>query len=139
MPDEGQSRPFIRRAWETGINFFDTPTCTPTAGPRPRAPRPRHPARAGRDRYEIDNRLKRLQFDYVDLYQIHRFDPTTPVEETLAARDAVVRAGKVLHIGTSSMFAWQNANTLLQSANRLTRRELAPGIIGAKGGSEGER
>ena len=59
-----------------------------------------------------------MQLDYVDLYQIHRFDPTTPVEETLAALDAVVKAGKALHIGASSMFAWQLAK-MLHASDRL--------------------
>src|SRR5581483_2238282 len=55
----------------------------------------------------IDASLKRLQTDYVDLYQIHRFDPTTPVEETVEALNDVVRAGKARYIGASSMYAWQ--------------------------------
>ena len=59
-----------------------------------------------------------MQLDYVDLYQIHRFDPSTPVEETLGALDAAVRAGKVLHIGASSMFAWQLAK-MLHASDRL--------------------
>ena len=56
--------------------------------------------------------MKRLQLDYVDLYQIHRFDSTTPVHETLAALDSIVKAGKALHIGASSMYAWQLAKML---------------------------
>jgi aryl-alcohol dehydrogenase (NADP+) len=59
-----------------------------------------------------------LQLDYVDLYQIHRFDPTTPIDETLAALDAAVRSGKVLYIGASSMFAWQLAK-MLYTSDRL--------------------
>jgi 1-deoxyxylulose-5-phosphate synthase len=62
--------------------------------------------------HAIDDRLRRLQTDYVDLYQIHRFDPTTPVEETLEALHDVVRAGKALYVGASSMWAWQFANML---------------------------
>ncbi len=107
-------------------------------------PRPAHagdPARAGRRRHQgvqpdgpgqtnerglsrkhirhaIDASLRRLQLDYVDLYQIHRFDPTTPIEETLEALDAVVRAGKALYIGASSMFAWQMAKMLHTSDRR---------------------
>src|SRR4029079_17003321 len=69
-------------------------------------------------RHAIDASLRRLQLDYVDLYQIHRFDPSTPVEETLAALDAAVRAGKVLHVGASSMFAWQLAK-MLSASDRL--------------------
>ncbi len=58
---------------------------------------------------EIDNSLRRLGTDYVDLYQIHRFDPSTPVEETMEALNDVVRAGKARYIGASSMYAWQFA------------------------------
>jgi aryl-alcohol dehydrogenase-like predicted oxidoreductase len=61
---------------------------------------------------EIDASLKRLGTDFVDLYQIHRWDPAVPIEETLEALDDVVRAGKALHIGASSMFAWQFAKAL---------------------------
>ena len=57
--------------------------------------------------HAIDDSLRRLQMDYVDLYQIHRFDPTTPMEETLEALHDVVRAGKALYVGASSMWAWQ--------------------------------
>jgi aryl-alcohol dehydrogenase (NADP+) len=61
---------------------------------------------------EIDNSLRRLQTDYVDLYQIHRFDPSTPIEETLDALNDVVKAGKARYIGASSMYAWQFAKSL---------------------------
>ena len=57
--------------------------------------------------HSIDDSLRRLGTDYVDLYQIHRFDPETPIEETLEALNDVVRAGKALYIGASSMYAWQ--------------------------------
>ena len=57
--------------------------------------------------HAVDDSLRRLGTDYVDLYQIHRFDPNTPIEETMEALDAVVRAGKALYIGASSMYAWQ--------------------------------
>jgi aryl-alcohol dehydrogenase (NADP+) len=67
---------------------------------------------------EIDHSLRRLGTDYVDLYQIHRFDPETPVEETLAALDAVVEAGKARYIGASSMYAWQFAK-MLHASERL--------------------
>ena len=63
----------------------------------------------------IDASLQRLGTDYVDLYQIHRWDPTTPIEETLEALDDVVRAGKARYIGASSMFAWQFAQRPLHS------------------------
>jgi aryl-alcohol dehydrogenase (NADP+) len=59
--------------------------------------------------HAIDDSLRRLQMDYVDLYQIHRFDYSTPIEETLEALHEVVLAGKALYIGASSMFAWQFA------------------------------
>jgi aryl-alcohol dehydrogenase (NADP+) len=68
-------------------------------------------------RHAIDASLRRLQLDYVDLYQIHRFDSATPVEETLEALDAVVRAGKALYIGASSMYAWHMAK-MLQTSDR---------------------
>ena len=70
----------------------------------------------------IDASLKRLGMDYVDLYQIHRYDPTTPIEETLEALNDVVKAGKALYIGASSMFAWQFA----QDARRLRTRTASP-------------
>jgi aryl-alcohol dehydrogenase-like predicted oxidoreductase len=69
-------------------------------------------------RHAIDASLRRLNLDYVDLYQIHRFDSTAPIEETLEALDRVVKAGKALHIGASSMFAWQLAKMLTASDRR---------------------
>jgi aryl-alcohol dehydrogenase (NADP+) len=140
--DEEPSRPFIQRAWELGINFFDTAdmysdgvseevlgrALRATAVPREQvvvATKVFNPMgktanerglSAKHIRHALDNSLKRLQLDYVDLYQIHRFDPTAPVEETLDALDAAVRAGKALHIGASSMFAWQLAKMLHTSA-----------------------
>jgi len=66
----------------------------------------------------IDNSLRRLGMDYVDLYQIHRFDPTTPIEETVDALDDVVRSGKARYIGASSMYAWQFANYLHTAEKR---------------------
>ncbi len=142
--DEAASRPFFRRAWEAGINFFDTAdmysdgvseevlgrALRELAIPReqvvvatkvfnPTGPSANERGLSAKHvRHAIDASLKRLQFDYVDLYQIHRFDPTTPVEETLAALDAAVRAGKVLHVGASSMFAWQLAK-MLHASDRL--------------------
>jgi aryl-alcohol dehydrogenase (NADP+) len=68
--------------------------------------------------HAIDDSLRRLQTDYVDLYQIHRFDPHTPIEETLEALDQVVRAGKALYIGASSMYAWQFLK-MLQTSDRM--------------------
>src|SRR5260370_13928437 len=68
--------------------------------------------------HAIDDSLRRLGMDYVDLYQIHRFDHETPIEETLAALDHVVQAGKARYIGASSMFAWQFAH-MLAASDRL--------------------
>src|SRR5829696_4208176 len=142
--DEFSSRPFFRRAWEAGINFFDTAdmysdgvseevlgrALRELAIPREQvviATKVFNPTgstanerglSAKHIRHAIDNSLRRLQLDYVDLYQIHRFDPTTPVEETLSALDAAVKAGKVLHLGASSMFAWQ-LGKMLGASDRL--------------------
>jgi aryl-alcohol dehydrogenase-like predicted oxidoreductase len=142
--DDAQSRPFIRQAWEAGINFFDTADmysdgesevvlgralkelatpreqvviATKVFNPMGTSPNERGLS-AKHIKHAIDNSLRRLQLDYVDLYQIHRFDPTTPIEETLEALDATVKAGKVLHIGASSMFAWQLAK-MLYTSDRL--------------------
>src|SRR3982750_3606037 len=130
--DEEHSRPFIRRALELGINFFDTAnvysdgTSEEIVG---RALRHftrrddivlatkvnnrmrRGPNGKGLSRKailgEIDNSLRRLGTDFVDLYQIHRWDPTTPIEETMEALHDVVKAGKARYIGASTMSAWQ--------------------------------
>ncbi len=141
--DEEASLPFYRRAWEAGINFFDTADMYSAGvseevlgralrtlaipreqvvvatklfyqtgpGPNERGLSRKHIVHA------IDGSLKRLQLDYVDLYQIHRFDHATPIEETLEALDAVVRAGKALYLGASSMYAWQFAK-MLHTADR---------------------
>jgi aryl-alcohol dehydrogenase-like predicted oxidoreductase len=142
--EEDDSRPFLRRALELGINFFDTADMYSLGVSEEilgRALRDFGPARdkvvigtkvfnamgdAPNDRglsrkhimHSIDDSLRRLGTDYVDLYQIHRFDYETPIEETLAALDAVVRSGKVLYIGASSMFAWQFAK-MLYASDRL--------------------
>jgi 1-deoxyxylulose-5-phosphate synthase len=142
--DEDASRPFLRRAWEAGVNFFDTAdmysdgaseqvlgrALKDLAIPReqvvvatkvfnPMGPTPNERGLSAKHvRHALDNSLRRLQLDYVDLYQIHRFDPTTPVEEALGALDAAVRAGKVLHVGASSMYAWQLAK-MLHASDRL--------------------
>ena len=68
--------------------------------------------------HAVDDSLRRLGVDYIDLYQIHRFDPNTPMEESLDALDSLVKAGKVLYLGASSMYAWQFAK-LLYTADRL--------------------
>jgi aryl-alcohol dehydrogenase (NADP+) len=144
--DEEASLPFYRRAWEAGINFYDTADLYSAGASEEvlgralrtlEVPReqvviatklfyPVGQAKSGNERglsrkhimHAIDASLKRLQMDYVDLYQIHRFDSSTPVDETLAALDAVVRAGKALYLGASSMFAWQMAK-MLHTADRL--------------------
>ncbi|GMA58283.1 oxidoreductase [Alicyclobacillus sacchari] len=130
--DEEQSRPFIRRAIELGINFFDTAnvysdgTSEEIVGRALRDFARRDeiviatkvhgrmyagPNGAGLSRKaimaEIDNSLRRLGTDYVDLYQIHRWDYTTPIEETMEALHDVVKASKARYIGASSMYAWQ--------------------------------
>ena len=134
---EEESRPFIKRALEAGINFFDTANryslgnseeilgravkdfarrdevviATKVYGRM----RP-GPNGAGLSRkaiiIEIDNSLRRLGTDYVDLYQIHRWDYETPIEETLEALHDIVKAGKARYIGASSMHAWQFARAL---------------------------
>ena len=136
LPEE-ESRPFIEKALEAGINFFDTANryslgnseeilgraikdfarrdevviATKVYGRM----RP-GPNGAGLSRKaifaEIDNSLRRLGTDYVDLYQIHRFDHDTPIEETLEALHDVVKAGKARYLGASSMHAWQFARAL---------------------------
>jgi aryl-alcohol dehydrogenase-like predicted oxidoreductase len=135
--DEEQSRPFIARALELGINFFDTSnsysdgTSEEIVGRALRdlarrdevviATKVFFPMRSdanarGLSRKailrEIDASLKRLGTDYVDLYQIHRWDYATPIEETLAALHDVVKAGKARYLGASSMHAWQFCKAL---------------------------
>ncbi len=87
-----------------------------------RGPQRRRACRARRSWSEIDNSLRRLGTDYVDLYQIHRWDYRTPIEETLEALHDVVKAGKARYIGASSMYAWQFAKALTRrAANGWTR------------------
>jgi aryl-alcohol dehydrogenase-like predicted oxidoreductase len=140
--DEDRSRPIVRAAVESGINFFDTANSYsdgtseeitgrllremtrrddvvvatkvffPTGQPGPNA--------MGLSRKAIfqgiDASLRRLGMDYVDLYQIHRWDDRVPIEETLEALHDVVKAGKARYIGASSMYAWQFATALQLSA-----------------------
>jgi 1-deoxyxylulose-5-phosphate synthase len=135
--DEEQSRPFIKRALELGINFFDTANMYGNGRSEEvvgRAMRdfakrdeiviaskvyfPMRPDVNGRGlsrkaiMTEIDHSLRRLGMDYVDLYQIHRWDYETPIEETLEALHDVVKSGKARYIGASSMFAWQFCKAL---------------------------
>ncbi len=145
--DEETSRPFIQKALELGINFFDTAnvysdgTSEEIVGRALKDFAAREdvviatkvhgrmrpgPNGAGLSRkaifQEIDASLKRLGTDYVDLYQIHRWDSTTPIEETLEALHDVVKAGKARYIGASSMYAWQFAKALfLADLNGWTR------------------
>ncbi len=135
--DEESSRPLLRRALELGINFFDTSnsysdgSSEEILGRAIRdftsrddvviATKVFYPVRKGPNSgglsrkaimREIDGSLRRLGTDYVDLYQIHRWDYRTPIEETLEALNDVVRAGKARYIGASSMFAWQFTKAL---------------------------
>jgi len=135
--NEEQSRPFIRKALELGINFFDTADvyssgaseevvgsalkdfasrdqvviATKVHGAMGTGPNDKGLSRK-HIMDGIDASLKRLGTDYVDLYQIHRWDYETPLEETLEALHDIVRAGKARYIGASSMFAWQFAQAL---------------------------
>ena len=172
--DEAQSRPLIQRAVELGFNFFDTAnaysdgTSEEIVGRAlkdfsrrdevviatkvffPTGPGPN---RGGLSRKaiftEIDNSLRRLGTDYVDLYQIHRWDYQTPIEETMEALHDVVKAGKARYIGASSMYAWQFAKALhvseqngwtrfvtmqnhLNLLNREEEREMLPLCIDAQ-------
>jgi 1-deoxyxylulose-5-phosphate synthase len=131
--EDEESRPFYRRAIEAGINFFDTADVYSLGVSEEITGRALKEYGPSRDKlviatkvfnamgadpnqqglsrkhimHAIDDSLRRLQTDYVDLYQIHRFDPHTPIEETLEALDRVVQSGKALYIGASSMYAWQ--------------------------------
>src|ERR1700760_3944455 len=146
--DEQESRPFYRRAIEAGINFFDTADVYSLGASEEVTGRALKEFGPSRDKvviatkvfnamgsdpnqqglsrkhimHAIDDSLRRLGTDYVDLYQIHRFDPHTPIEETLEALDEVIREGKALYIGASSMYAWQFAQMLaISKANGWAR------------------
>jgi aryl-alcohol dehydrogenase (NADP+) len=136
--DEEASQPFFRQATEAGVNFYDTADMYSLGASEevtgralkefwPKReqvvvatkvfnPMGKSPNEAGLSRkhimHAIDNSLRRLGMDYVDLYQIHRFDPHTPIEETIEALHDVVKAGKALYVGASSMYAWQFAKYL---------------------------
>lgn len=142
--DEKEAMPFVQRALEAGINFFDTADVYSLGeSERITGSLLKHfgvkrenvvvatkvyqqmsddPNDRGLSRKHImdsiDRSLKRLQMDYVDLYQIHRWDYSTPIEETLDALNDVVRAGKARYIGASSMFAWQLMKALAVSEAR---------------------
>jgi 1-deoxyxylulose-5-phosphate synthase len=144
---EAEGRPFIKAALEKGINFFDTANvyslgaseeilgraikdfarreevviATKVHGAMRDEPNGKGLSRKA-IMTEIDNSLQRLGMDYVDLYQIHRWDYETPIEETLEALHDVVKAGKARYIGASSMFAWQFSKALyLADLNGWTR------------------
>ena len=135
--NEEESRPFVQKALELGFNFFDTADMYSrgvsveilgralkdfakredvVVATKVFFPMSDDPNDQGLSRkhilQSIDRSLRRLKMDYVDLYQIHRWDYDTPIEETLEALDQVVRSGKALYIGASSMFAWQFARAL---------------------------
>jgi aryl-alcohol dehydrogenase (NADP+) len=143
-----EAAPLIRRAYEAGITFFDTADIYSLGASEEITGRAVREFGMNRDEVviatkvynpmsegkndrglsrkhiiaSIDKSLERLGMDYVDLYQIHRADPNTPIEESLDALDDVVRAGKARYIGASSMFAWQFLKMLeFQSHNGLAR------------------
>jgi aryl-alcohol dehydrogenase-like predicted oxidoreductase len=141
--DEGPSRKLIQKSLAYGINFFDTANVYSDGSSEEIVGKALHdftvraevviatkvhgrthagPNGAGLSRKaimaEIDASLRRLRTDYVDLYQIHRWDPATPIEETLEALHDVVKAGKARYIGASSMFAWQFSKALYASLLR---------------------
>ena len=146
--EEEEARPIVKRAVEAGINFFDTADvysigesecitgkllrefqprrqelviATKVFSPMSDCPNDRGLSRK-HIMASIDASLKRLGVDYVDLYQTHRFDNNTPIEETCEALHDVVKAGKALYIGASSMYAWQFQQMLdFQRANHLAR------------------
>jgi 1-deoxyxylulose-5-phosphate synthase len=136
--NEAESIPFFRQAIDAGINFFDTADmysagaseevtgralkklgvrreqvviATKVYNPMGDTPNERGTSKK-HIRHAIDSSLQRLGIDYVDLYQIHRYDSTTPMEETLEALTDVINQGKALYIGASSMYAWQFARFL---------------------------
>jgi len=136
--EQDEAKPFIQRALEAGINFFDTADVYSTGESERITGNLLKELGVKRENIivatkvngqmsddindkglsrkhildSIDKSLKRLQMDYVDLYQIHRWDYETPIQETMEALNDVVRAGKARYIGASSMFAWQFAKSL---------------------------
>ncbi len=135
--NEAESQPFLKQALDLGINFFDTANVYSRGGSeeivgkflkantrreqvviatKVHGVMREEPNGGGLSRkailHEIDASLRRLGTDYVDLYQIHRWDPKTPIEETLEALHDVVKAGKARYLGASSMYSWQFAKAL---------------------------
>ena len=146
--DEESARPFFKQALDAGINFFDTANVYSVGSSeeflgraikdlgvnrdevviatKVHGPMRQGPNSAGLSRKailaEVDHSLRRLETDFIDLYQIHRLDRRTPMEETLEALHDVVKAGKVRYLGASSMWAWQFSKTLhLAEANGWTK------------------
>jgi len=140
---EGESRPFFQQALEAGINFFDTANVYSSGASEEVlgrflkehvrredvvvATKVQGVMRAGANGkglsrkeivFELEQSLRRLEMEYVDLYQIHRWDPETPIEETLEALHDAVKAGKVRYIGASSMYSWQFAKALYVADKR---------------------
>ena len=146
--EEQESRPFIKRALELGINFFDTADMYSVGVSEEILGRALRDFGPGRDRvviatkvyqamgddpnqrglsrkhitHAIDDSLRRLGVDYIDLYQIHRYDYETPMDEMLRALDDVVAQGKALYIGASSMQAWRFAKALYKADELGTTR-----------------
>ena len=135
MLELDQARPIIEKAIDLGVNFFDTSSTYSSGrseeilgevvkGRRDEVivatkvyyPMGENPNQRGLSRlnimHQIEGSLKRLGVNYVDLYQIHRWDYETPIEETLCALDDLVRGGKVMYVGASSMYAWQFSKAL---------------------------
>jgi len=144
-----EARPFVEKALEAGINFFDTADVYSNGASEEVLGRSLEALRVDREDVVIatkcfngthdrkrnrwglsrkhviaacDASLRRLGTDYIDLYQIHRFDPRTPIEETIDALDHLVRIGKVRYLGASSMFAWQMAKYLFTQDARGASR-----------------
>src|SRR5437870_1587972 len=148
--DEEAARPFFKRAIEAGINFFDTADmysvgmsetivghalrefsrrddvviATKVFFPMGPGPNDRGLSRK-HIMLGVEASLRRLATDYIDLYQIHRLDPQTPIEETLEALHDVVKSGKALYAGASSMYAWQSAQ-MIYTADRLGLARSTP-------------
>jgi aryl-alcohol dehydrogenase-like predicted oxidoreductase len=135
MVEKEEAFKVLRRAWDLGINFYDTANVysrgrseeilgeflrdfredavIATKVYNPMGPGPNHRGLSRKHiRWQIRESLRRLGTDYVDLYQVHRWDYTTPIEETLSALDQLVGEGRVLYIGASSMWAWQLSEAL---------------------------
>lgn len=145
MVEEDASKPVLKRAWDLGINFYDTANVysrgrseeilgaflkgsredavIATKVYNPMGEAPNHRGLSSKHiHWQLGESLRRLQTDYIDLYQTHRWDYSTPIEETLSAMTDAVRAGTVRYIGGSSMWAWQFAKALYTSdRNGLAR------------------